>query len=407
MPVWHDQTREWVKQGKLALLGITQEQHPDRCRLFAQWQGFGWPILHDPINLMESPAVPIVVAIDEHGIVRAIGPKPETFARDFLDRTFDDDATRDDPRSPGPPDPDRKLVEARSRPDAGTWRAAGDALTIWGGLARITEAIRAYSEAVRIDPSDKNARFRLGVAFRMRYESPDRKPGDFQAAVDNWGRALELDPNQYIWRRRIEQYGPLLAKPYPFYDWVEKARAEIRGRGDEPIPLSEEPSGSELASPVGEFVNEAEPPVAPDPKGRIDRDSKRLIEVEVAVIPRRVRPGESARVHLSFRPNAAIMAHWNNESTPLKVWVEGADGWSIHRQLLEAPQGREAESDEVRRLDFEVKAAPEASGKVAIAAYALYNVCEESGGLCLFLRQDLNIEVEIDDPRRPEPTPRD
>ncbi len=52
------------------MLGVTQEQHADRCRLFAQWKQFGWPILHDPINLLEAPAVPIVVAIDEHGIVR-------------------------------------------------------------------------------------------------------------------------------------------------------------------------------------------------------------------------------------------------------------------------------------------------------------------------------------------------
>ena len=76
VPVWHEATREWVKQGRLVLLGVTQEQHADRCRLFAQWKRFDWPILHDPINLLEAPAVPIVVAIDEHGIVRAIRPRP-------------------------------------------------------------------------------------------------------------------------------------------------------------------------------------------------------------------------------------------------------------------------------------------------------------------------------------------
>jgi hypothetical protein len=49
-------------------------------------------------------------------------------------------------------------------------------------------------------------------------------------------------------------------------------------------------------------------------------------------------------------------AHWNNESTPLRVWVAGAEGWTIASQLLAAPQGNEPESIEVRRLDFEVKA---------------------------------------------------
>jgi hypothetical protein len=81
-----------VKEGRLVLLGVTQEQHADRCRLFAQWKQFDWPILHDPINLMKAPAVPIVVAIDEHGIVRAVRPRSQTLAAEFLDKTFADDA---------------------------------------------------------------------------------------------------------------------------------------------------------------------------------------------------------------------------------------------------------------------------------------------------------------------------
>ncbi len=402
MPVWHDQTREWVKQGRLVLLGVTQEQHADRCRLFARWKGFDWPILHDPINLLEAPAVPIVVALDEHGIVRAVGPRPETFAREFLDKTFADDAPAGASKSSGPPDPTSLLREARARRDADAWREAGDALTVWGGVARVDEAIDTYTRAVRLEPSDKNARFRLGVAYRMRHESAGRRPGDFQAAVDAWGRALELDPNQYIWRRRIEQYGPLLAKPYPFYDWVERARSEIRDRGEEPVPLAEEPSGSELAGPARDVTVEASAPVEPDPNGRIHRDSRRLIEAEVAVIPRRVRPGEAARVHLSFRPNATRTGHWNNESTPLQVWVAGADGWTIATRRLEASQGDQPESDEVRRLDFEVKAPPAGAGKVRLAAYALYNVCEQAGGRCLFLRQDLTIEIDVAGEGRPE-----
>jgi hypothetical protein len=39
-------------------------------------------------------------------------------------------------------------------------------------------------------------------------------------------------------------------------------------------------------------------------------------------------------------------AHWNNESTPLRVWVAGAEGWTIASQLLEAPQCNEPESEE-------------------------------------------------------------
>jgi tetratricopeptide (TPR) repeat protein len=314
VPVWHEATRAWVKQGRLAVLGVTQEQHADRCRLFAQWKRFDWPILHDPINLLEAPAVPIVVAIDEHGIVRATRPRPETLAAEFLDKTFADDAPAGPPRATGPPDSEALLRHATASPSADAWRSAGDALTIWGGTGRIDDAIAAYSHALQFDPSDKNALFRLGVAHRLRHESVGRRPGDFQATIDAWGRALELDPNQYIWRRRIEQYGPRLAKPYAFYDWVAQAKADISRRGEVPIPLVVEPYGSELAGPVHDVLAEQKALVEPDPKGQVLRDATHIIDAEVGVVPSRVSPGGAARVHLTFRPNAAHKGHWNNES---------------------------------------------------------------------------------------------
>jgi tetratricopeptide (TPR) repeat protein len=383
-----------VKQGRLALLGVTQEQHADRCRLFAQWKRFDWPILHDPINLLEAPAVPIVVAIDEHGIVRAVRPRPETFVAEFLNKTFADDA----PIASHPvdrPDPDSLLRKAKSSPTAEAWRGAGDALTIWGGAERLDQAIDAYTHALALDPSDKNSLFRLGVAYRMRHESTWRRNGDFQSAVESWGRALALDPNQYIWRRRIEQYGPRLTKPYAFYDWVEQAKAEILRRGETPARLSVEPYGSELAGPLKSVLPAVVAPVEPDPKGQIHRDENRFIEAEVVVVPRLVRAGEAARVHLTFRPNSVHRGHWNNESTPLRVWITGPETWTISPRLLEAPQGEQAESDEVRRIDFEVKVPPTAAGKIRLAAYALYNTCEQAGGRCLFLRQDLTIDIDI------------
>jgi hypothetical protein len=395
VPVWHEATREWVKLGRLVLLGVTQEQHADRCRLFAQWKRFEWPILHDPINLLEAPAVPIVVAIDEHGIVRAVRPRPETFASEFLDKTFADDAPPGAPPSAGPPDLGSLRRKAETNRDAGSWRSVGDALTIWGGAERLDQAIDAYARALALDPADKNSWFRLGVAHRMRHESPGRRPGDFQAAIDAWCRALELDPNQYIWRRRIEQYGPRLAKPYSFYDWVVQAKADVSRRGETPVALAVEPYGSELAGPIRDVTAEASAPLEPDPKGQIHRDQARLIEAEVAVVPTRVRLGQAVRVHVTFRPGAAGSAHWNNESTPLRVWVAGAEGWTIASRLLEAPQGDQPESLEVRRLDFEVKAPPNAQGRTRLGAYALYNACEQVGGRCLFLRQDLSVELDV------------
>ena len=157
-------TREWVEQGRLALLGVTQEQHADRCRLFAQWKQFDWPILHDPINVLESTAVPIVVAIDEHGIVRAVGPRPESFAADFLDRDFQNDAPPLDTPSPAGNVPDREalLRQAQENPSLKTWRAVGDAAAIWGGQPAASQAIDAYSKALEIDPHNALALFPPG-----------------------------------------------------------------------------------------------------------------------------------------------------------------------------------------------------------------------------------------------------
>ena len=74
--------------GELVVVGITEEQHPDRCRLFAQWKGFDWPILWDPFNLTGSSSVPLVLLVDEHGVVRADRMHPERFEVDYLQQDF-------------------------------------------------------------------------------------------------------------------------------------------------------------------------------------------------------------------------------------------------------------------------------------------------------------------------------
>ena len=88
MPVWHELTRELRESGQLRVVGLVQEQHPDRAALFAQWQGFDWPILWDPFGLTGSKAVPNAWALDEHGVVRVVGPKPATLEEQFLARDF-------------------------------------------------------------------------------------------------------------------------------------------------------------------------------------------------------------------------------------------------------------------------------------------------------------------------------
>ncbi|HUT33654.1 MAG TPA: hypothetical protein VNE39_09255 [Planctomycetota bacterium] len=393
MPVWHAATREWVKSGRLVLLGVVQEQHADRARLFAQWQQLDWPILHDPINILRLQAVPIPVAIDEHGIVRAVRPDLKTFEADFLNKTFPDDGGEAAPLTPKASDIAALREQAKANPTAG-WRALGDALALWGGPGRLDEAIVCYQRAAQVAPADGDAFFRLGVCRRLRYETASRRPGDFQAAVDGWSRALATNPNQYIWRRRIQQYGPRLDKPYAFYDWVAEAAKAIAARGDTPIALAEPPYGSEIAFPLKDLPQpEALEP--PDPEGKVRRDDQRLIEAEVAVVPASVAPGQSVRVHITFRPSRDAKAHWNNETEPLRLWVDVPAGWRVSDRLLVAPQPRAAETGEVRRLDFEVQAPPGAAEPARFRLYALYNVYETQGGQCLFLRQDISVEIAL------------
>ena len=402
VPVWHEGTAGWVKDGKLVVLGVTQEQHADRCRLLAQWKGFDWPILHDPINVLESLAVPILVAIDEHGIVRSTKPMLANFKADFLDRKFADDAKGAAPRhvtpalkkDTGQPDWDALRAQAKKTDSADVWRALGDALVLWGSDKTLDEAMSSYEHAAKIEPKNGPAWFRLGVCNRRRYESAHPQSGDFQSAIDHWGKALDLDPNQYIWRRRIQQYGPRLDQPYSFYDWVTQAEKAIRAHGAEPIALTGRPAGAEIAYPI-KTLPSAAAARAPDPDGKILRDVGGLILAEVTVVPGQVRAGKSARIHVVLRPNPKLKAHWNNEAEPLRLWVESPKGWQVSDRLLTANIPKKAVTEELRTLTFEVIAPADASGKQRLSLYALYNVCNDGDAQCQFLRLDVRVDIAI------------
>ena len=401
MPAWNTKLQKYVREGKLVVIGIAQEQHPDRARLFAQWRRLDWPILHDPINVMQVTGVPIEVAIDEHGIVRSLRPKLETFEEEFLNKTFEARAAE---RVEGVPPSNRghdardtgalrRHAEQTRSSDA--WRELGDALVLWAGPEKIDDAIDAYAQAIKIKPDDGNSHFRLGVCYRMRYDSPQQKPADFQTAVDCWTKARQIEPNQYIWRRRIEQYGPRLTKPYPFYDWVETAAKEIKARGEEPVALKVLPTGSEIAGPERNFEVGQRSVEPPDPNGRIARDAQNLILTEVTVVPPQVKPGKTVRVHVTLRPNESRKAHWNNEAEPLKLWIKPPAGWKVQPQLLVAPQGEKPQTLEPRRFEFEVRIPSDADGTGKLTAYALYYACENVSGTCQFLRQDIAVTVKI------------
>ncbi|MEM7230569.1 MAG: hypothetical protein AAF517_00250, partial [Planctomycetota bacterium] len=203
-------------------------------------------------------------------------------------------------------------------------------------------------------------------------------------------------PNQYIWRRRIQQYGPRLEKPYAFYDWVEAAKRDLRKRGETPPPLRVEPRGAEIARPSRSFATDTSGK-NPDAKGQITRDKTGFIRGESVVVPHRVRPGKTARAHLVLSPSKKQKAHWNNEAKDLLVWIDPPPGIAIDKQLLTVPNPKRATSTEDRSVEFEVKVGRDTpKGRIEVPAYALYYVCEDVDGVCMFLRQDFKIYIDVD-----------
>ena len=314
----------------------------------------------------------------------------------------------------------QKLTEQST--DYETWRTVGDAVILWRPIREIDAAICAYQQAMQSEPERPEIHFRLGVAYRMRYEAnallveagqtsaargvgssvtsevSPAGPEDFQRSIEHWSKALELDPNQYIYRRRIQQYGPRLTKPYPFYDWVDQARIAVRERGEVPIQLAIEPRGTER---IGPAVPKIDSPTAepPDPQGRIDRDRKPLVHVTPTFVPAQVSPGQAVRLHLEFTPTGA--AQWNNEAEPLVVWLELPESWKVDPPLLRSSQRFTAESAETRRLEADLQIPAELSGAPEFSAYALYYVCEMEGGTCLYLRQDIPLALPLRDVASP------
>ncbi len=401
LPVWQEAVRPYVESGELVVIGVVQEQHPARARLYCQWRQLDWPIFVDSLNLLDISVVPIPVAISAAGIVRYERIHPGRSLEEFVEHDAVGSMTPPaDYNRATRPDVDRRLRIAKQSPSVHAWRDLGDAYFLSDGEAAAeSRAVEAYRNAVESDPLDGRAQFRLGVALRRRYESPARRPGDAQSAVDRWVSSLALDPNQYIWRRRIQQYGPKLDKPYNFYFWVEQARREIRARGEQPVALPVEPSGSELAPPPGRGGGPAHTVerINKDPQGRVHRDTRGLVGIEPVLTPRRIRPGRRLRVQVTFRLNDKTRPLWNNEADGLRLWVDLPDGFTLDEGECHYPDPPDPETREVRRMEFEVQVPQGAHpGKVELPAYSLYYVCEEAGGKCLYLRQDLTLGFTVD-----------
>ena len=406
----------FVKSGELVVLGVVQEQHPDRARLYKQWRQIDWPILTDSLNLLDLAAVPVSVAIDESGIVRHAGRMPSSLETEFVRRTYDTVKIAKNFNRAERVDPQQLRQQVSKSGSAAAYRDLGDAYFFQPVSESLDRCIEAYQQAIKLDPRDGRAHFRLGVALRKRAESSHRRSSDAQAAVAQWGEALATNSNQYIWRRRIQQYGPRIDKPYNFYSWVQRARSEIKARGEQAVKLSVEPTGSELitalrgrrpgpsdAEPLPHGRGSAVAMHDRDPQGKIVRDSKNMVTIETFVTPARVQPGQRVRVRTTFRLDAKSQPYWNNEAGDgVAVWVDVPGVFTLCEAESKYSNPGEAETRETRVLEFELTVSDKLpAGEVELPAYTLYYVCENKGGKCLYLRQDFNVKFVID-PQAPK-----
>ncbi len=362
-----------MDDGKLVVLGVVQEQHAERARLYKQWRDLQWPIVQDAFNLLQIKAVPLAVAIDEHGIVRSHRANPK-FVEQWIQQPSEGESGKQPPAPPALSPAVPQALQWASKP---------------GGYA-------AEIDQRLLDPSNPlaaRAHFELGVLYRMRFDS-HAHPADFQASIDHWSKTLELDPNQYIYRRRIQQYGARLGKPYPFYDWVAQARLDIENVGGTPLPLKVALSGAEIAQPQRRFETSTTSQTHPDPQAKIQRDAENLIQASVVVVPRTAKPGKAVRVHVLLQP--ADAAKWNNESEPTQFWVDNPEAGQVSQNLHLADLPSVAESTEIRRFEFEVQIPELYEAKLTIPSFALMNVCHRETGVCIYLRKDVLIELEID-----------
>lgn len=380
MPVWHATIKKLAPEN-LAVLGVVQEQHSERTKLYKQWKQYDFPIAQDSVTKLGAAVVPIFIGIDEYGIVRSTKLRPNGLAK-FLETKFD--APENAAPVMGKETNYAKLAEEDSTVENLCMFGDQEMLFRDSDAKSYENAIAAYQSALKKDPDNGTIMFRLGAAYRQRYDEYSHDDADFDMASKYWTMALESNPRQYIWRRRIEQYGPRLQKPYPFYDWVDTAIADIKQRGEVPVELTVKLTQSELAGRSKPDYSNSEK--KPESTEKIKRDLGEFVSIESTIVPGFVKPGKPATVHLRFVPSGA---KWNNESTPLTVWIESKSA-KLSDQLMTFDNPDRPDSKENRSFEFDLVIGNDDENH--IEGFALYNVCSEDG-VCMVRRQDFKITI--------------
>ena len=371
LPVWYKAAKPLIDSGELAMLGVVQEQHAERALLYRQWKKFEFPIVQDATTSLDLAVVPVPVLVDEHGVVRNTRPRPRDLVG-FVKGKFNEN---------GPVPIARRLNEVDKLIDE------GNRLLHESRYRRLDAAMKQFKQALKIEPDNGKAKFSLGVVHRMRFDSQKASEGDFEQAARLWSEALAINPNQYIWRRRIEQYGPRLGKPYPFYDWIDDAVAEIRQRGETPVRLTVNLTGTETARPARKFSPD-ENAENPDPESQIIQSEAGLVQLTSSTVPAIAKPGSVVRAHLNLK---ALKGKWNDEAGPISVWIDETSSGTPENRAIKFDKNSAIVQRDTRNIDFEFKL-DKKSEQNAIRGFVLFHICDDEG-VCFYYRKNFQIDV--------------
>jgi|CXWL01.1.fsa_nt_gi peroxiredoxin len=246
LPEWNEKTKALIAADKLVVIGVSQEQSPERSRLLLQWLKIDWPVLHDPLNTHEVRKLPTVIAIDEHGYVQDPHAKIETFESKFVNQTYP---------KPGKPayyerdvlqDPrvTRRIVEDTNA--AEDWNRHGTSIILSWRPALLPEGVESFTKLTGKEPKSAVAYFRLGVAHLFRRASEFAQGDDLEGAQKALKKAAALSSSNEVFAQRL-----LVASGKDTGEkWIKLARKEIKARGEKPVALPKGNKPSATSAPT-------------------------------------------------------------------------------------------------------------------------------------------------------------
>lgn len=314
-------------------VGVIHELHRDRGELFVRWKKIEFPVYHDPMNFICAPRVNRAVCIDADGLVRVIAKSPVMVTDRFIEKKFEPISNAVRLPKVKPPDPrvTKRTAGEGHRPLEIIQH--GDALMYSGHPVEMNEAIRTYRKAFEIAEPNAAAAFRLGSAYRLRFDSGNRQPGDWAKSCEALQIAAALAPRNDIYTAHVRQLGITTDKQASAYGWIADARQSLGGAAR----LNPEPLAIEMAGPASAFEAGAAPSTSPP---KIESVAG-VISVEHAVVYAlsKEHRGE-ANLLFALSPTGGGF----DQGKFIRMWFDSTDGLSFESRYVELVAGPTADN---------------------------------------------------------------